>query len=72
MSFPDRNLKMQYTINFVGEDDYYFTAPTGTAQYDLGFCATEAELIEAVNLIVKSQDPGFAWDDWTTKRYSDV
>jgi hypothetical protein len=61
-----------YTIRFDQADDYLFVSQIGDAQYDLGFCATEAELIEAVNLIVKSQDPGFAWDDWTTKRYSDV
>jgi hypothetical protein len=63
---------MPYIINFEGPDDYYFIPPNRTAEYDLGFCGTEAELIEAVNLVVQSQDPGFAWDDWTTKRYSDV
>ena len=49
---------MQYTINFVGEDDYHFTAPKGTAQYDLGFCRTEAELMEAVNRRHPIRRPG--------------
>jgi hypothetical protein len=59
---------MQYTINFVGEDDYHFTAPTGTAQYDLGFCRTEAELMEAVNRVIQSGGPEAKWDGWHTTR----
>ena len=61
-----------YTITFDQVDEYLFVSQQGDAQYDLGFCATEAELIEAVNLIIQSQDPGSAWDGWMTKRYLDV